>query len=122
MTETSMVHTSYPQFSSTEGIQICTSRFSKISYDDDANLVTVGGGCIFSDNYDELWPNNIVGGDFWLDFGEEDTRSKITSTVLESTTLSRFRSFFLMARRGRPTRILSHFFWGPSRCLEACLL
>ena len=38
------------------------SRFSKISYDDDTKLVTVGAGCLFGDIYEAIWPNNIVGG------------------------------------------------------------
>jgi len=81
------------------------SRFSDLSYDDDVKLVTVGGGCFFSDIYDALWPNTIVGGEgtwgFVVGLWEEDTRSKLTSTVLESTTLSRFKSFSLMRGDGQ---------------------
>ncbi|KAF8483612.1 hypothetical protein DFH94DRAFT_318194 [Russula ochroleuca] len=57
-------HTSNPTFSSTTGIQISLSRFTKIVHDQANNQLTVGAGCVFDEIYKFIRPKgyNIVGG------------------------------------------------------------
>jgi len=58
-------HTSNPKFSSTLGIQISMSRFTKLKVDfPKKGLLTVGAGCVFDEIYKEIRANklNIVGG------------------------------------------------------------
>ncbi|KAJ7107905.1 hypothetical protein C8R44DRAFT_885296 [Mycena epipterygia] len=57
-------HATNPGFSSTTGIQISMSRFTKISHNNSLSQLTVGAGCVFDEIYKFIRPNgyNIVGG------------------------------------------------------------
>ncbi|KAJ6526907.1 hypothetical protein DFH09DRAFT_935774, partial [Mycena vulgaris] len=57
-------HATNPTFSSTSGIQISMSRFTKISHDSDKHELTVGAGCVFDEIYKVIRAAkyNIVGG------------------------------------------------------------
>ncbi|KAJ7580371.1 hypothetical protein C8J56DRAFT_961446 [Mycena floridula] len=57
-------HATNPEFSSTSGLQISMSRFTKISHDESKMQLTVGAGCVFDEIYKVIRPGkyNIVGG------------------------------------------------------------
>lgn len=53
-----------PTFSSTTGIQIYMTRFSKVRYDAETKTASVGAGCLWDQVYSILAPTgrNVVGG------------------------------------------------------------
>jgi FAD/FMN-containing dehydrogenase len=53
-------HTSNPGFSSTEGIQIYTGRFSQVTYDAASGTATIGTGPIWDDVYQQLQEHNVT--------------------------------------------------------------
>ncbi|KAF9465826.1 hypothetical protein BDZ94DRAFT_1253281 [Collybia nuda] len=57
-------HGMAPTVSSTTGIQISMSRFSKVLYDSKTQLVEIGAGCLWDQVYSKLAPSgrNVIGG------------------------------------------------------------
>ncbi|KAG8905914.1 hypothetical protein FRB99_007994 [Tulasnella sp. 403] len=57
-------HAMNPDFSSTTGVQIYMSRFNRIRYHEDTELVDIGAGCVWDEVYRDMSKigRNIVGG------------------------------------------------------------
>jgi FAD/FMN-containing dehydrogenase len=57
-------HATNPGFSSTEGIQIYTRKFSQVTYDAASGTATIGTGLIWDEVYQQLQKHNVtvVGG------------------------------------------------------------
>ena len=53
-------HTSNPGFSSTEGIQIYTGKFSQVTYDAASGTAVVGSGLIWDTVYERLQDHNVI--------------------------------------------------------------
>ena len=53
-------HTTNPGFSSTEGIQIYTGRFSQVTYDAASGTAVIGSGLIWDTVYERLQDNNVT--------------------------------------------------------------
>jgi FAD/FMN-containing dehydrogenase len=53
-------HTTNPGFSSTEGIQIYTGRFSQVTYDAASGTATIGTGLIWDNVYQQLQEHNVT--------------------------------------------------------------
>ena len=53
-------HTSNPGFSSTEGIQIYTGRFSQVTYDPASSTVVIGSGLIWDTVYERLQDEDVI--------------------------------------------------------------
>jgi FAD/FMN-containing dehydrogenase len=53
-------HTANPRFSSTEGIQIYTGRFSQVTYDVSSGTAVIGTGLIWDDVYQQLQEHNVT--------------------------------------------------------------
>ena len=52
-------HTTNPGFSSTEGIQIYTGKFSQVTYDAVSGTATIGTGLIWDNVYQQLQEHNV---------------------------------------------------------------
>ena len=52
-------HTANPGFSSTEGIQIYTGKFSQVNYDAVSGTVVIGTGLIWDNVYQQLHEHNV---------------------------------------------------------------
>jgi FAD/FMN-containing dehydrogenase len=52
-------HTTNPGFSSTEGIQIYTGKFSQVTYDAASGTVVIGTGLIWDNVYEQLQEYNV---------------------------------------------------------------
>ena len=53
-------HTSNPGFSSTEGIQIYTGKFSQVTYDAASGTAVIGTGLIWDNVYQQLQEHNVT--------------------------------------------------------------
>ena len=53
-------HTSNPGFSSTEGIQIYTGRFSQVTYDPASGTAVIGSGLIWDTVYERLQDHDVI--------------------------------------------------------------
>ena len=53
-------HTSNPGFSSTEGIQIYTGRFSQVTYDPASGTAVIGSGLIWDTVYERLQDHDTI--------------------------------------------------------------
>ena len=52
-------HTANPGFSSTQGIQIYTGKFSQVNYDPVSGTVVIGTGLIWDNVYQQLQAHNV---------------------------------------------------------------
>ena len=53
-------HTSNPGFSSTQGIQIYTGKFSQVTYDPASGTAVIGSGLIWDTVYERLQDHNVI--------------------------------------------------------------
>ena len=53
-------HTANLGFSSTEGIQIYTGRFSQVTYDVTTGTAVIGSGLVWDDVYQQLQEHNVT--------------------------------------------------------------
>lgn len=53
-------HTSNPGFSSTDGIQIYTGKFSQVTYDAASNTAMIGSGLVWDTVYAQLEKQGVI--------------------------------------------------------------